>query len=318
MTDRDVDVSAAARTVASNLRRDSMTAEVLRSFEARGVQAILLKGPSVARWLFADDRSRTYSDSDLLVRPADRAAAERLLRDTGYLPPVEQDEMPEWWQEHGVPWQHPATGHLVDLHRTLPGVLVEDDRAWSLLSASRVSLDVGGFAAHTLSIPARSLHVALHATQHGPNEVVLRDLDRALELVEFDTWRQAAELAAQLQASGAMAVGLRRRPVGRELASRLGLPQSEAVELELREAMAAPEALTVEQIAVASGIRERVTIVRHKLIPPPTYMRRWSRTARRGRVGMLVAYGQRLLWVAGRAGPAVAAWARAKRRVGKP
>jgi len=289
---------------------------VLRAFEGAGVQYVLLKGPSVARWLFPDDFTRTYSDTDLLVRPVDRAAAEELLRRDGFTAVFDEREMPAWWSAHGMAWQHPKSGLVVDLHWTLPGVGVDDESAWSVLSTAPAALDVGGVSAPILSVPARALHVALHAAQHDVStQAVIRDLDRAVEVVDHETWEAAAELAARLQASGWMAVGLRRRAAGRALAARLGLPEAGAVDAELRAAMAIPEALTLDRIARASSLRERAAIVRYKVAPPATFMRHWSGLARRGRAGLALAYAQRLAWLASRAGPALLAWRRARRRV---
>src|SRR5436190_669168 len=44
-----------------------------------GIRNILLKGPSVARWLYRDDERRIYGDIDLLVSPGEFQRAEALL-----------------------------------------------------------------------------------------------------------------------------------------------------------------------------------------------------------------------------------------------
>ena len=64
---------------ASRLALDAATADVLRAFERVGARALLLKGASIARWLYAEGEPRTYVDCDVLVAPADVAAAEEVL-----------------------------------------------------------------------------------------------------------------------------------------------------------------------------------------------------------------------------------------------
>jgi hypothetical protein len=53
------------------LEQDLVTAEVVTALGAASVPAILLKGPTFARWLYAPGETRGYADSDLLV-PRDR------------------------------------------------------------------------------------------------------------------------------------------------------------------------------------------------------------------------------------------------------
>ena len=54
--------------MASNLRIDAATAEVVRALDAAGVGALLLKGPALSAW-YADDPTRSYMDCDLWVQP---------------------------------------------------------------------------------------------------------------------------------------------------------------------------------------------------------------------------------------------------------
>ena len=306
-------MSQAARVAALNLRVDHMTAEVLRAFEGAGVPSILLKGPSTARWLFAGE-ARSYRDCDLLVAPAAMGGAEVALRGMGFVPELELRSMPMWWQEHGVQWHDPERGAAVDLHRTLTGVGVDDTRLWEVLSAETETMSVAGSPAAVLSLPGRALHLALHAAQHAGDQ---GDLRRALMLAEKETWQRAARLADELDATAAFATGLRFDPRGIALADEMRLPAEPPLDVVLRSTRAPAQALTFDRIARASGPRERVAIIRHKLVPPPTFMRHWSELARRGRWGLAMAYGQRLVWVA-RTAPlgwrAWRAWRRTRRR----
>jgi Uncharacterised nucleotidyltransferase len=200
---QSTEVSPAARVVAGNLKVDCATAEVLRAFGAAGVKSLLVKGVSVVRWLYDASEPRAYSDCDLVVRPADLVAAGEVLAELGFLPQVDERDMPTWWREHAVGWWRGQDGAIVDVHRTLPGVGVDPQLLWRTLSADAETIDVAGFPAKTLTIPGRAFHLAIHAAQHGVGwDRVDVEVERALSRVDESTWRAAAELAAALDAHG--------------------------------------------------------------------------------------------------------------------
>jgi hypothetical protein len=314
MTPDPAGPTPAAWAAAATFVVDHATAEVLVAFRAAGVQAVLLKGPSIARLLYGRAEPRPYIDTDLLVRPSDVTAAGAVLDGMGYAPAFDEREMPAWWRQHASVWRSAGQGSIVDLHRTLQGVRVDPAGAWTLLSRETDTLQVAGVSAAVLSVPARLLYVALTAANDGPSGRARLDLERALQNGFEDAWREAATLAAELDATDSLYAGLSRRPEGRALAARLGLEGERSVEMGLRGVGAPREALTVDQFARARGPRERIEIMIGKLFPPATYMRSWSELARRGRLGLGLAYVHRVLWVAMKAFPAVAAWGRARRR----
>ena len=87
---------------------------------AVGIEPVLLKGPVVRQWLYADDPlARTYFDVDLLVGPDDRERAEAVLRELGFTEPV--PALPGEWPEHAASWAREPDGAVVDLHRCLHG-----------------------------------------------------------------------------------------------------------------------------------------------------------------------------------------------------
>lgn len=299
--------SRAADVAARNLRVAHTTAVVVGALQDRGIDVILLKGPSTVRWLYADE-PRPYQDCDLLVSPGMFQTAERVLRDLGYTPYIEQEQMPAWWREHSVEWAHPTLA-LVDLHRTLKGVGVDDQTVWGVLSAERETMVVGERPCPVLSAPARGLVLALNRAGDGVDN---GDVARAVTAMDRPGWLRAADLARRLDATPAFATGLRLVAPGRALADDLRLPRSSSVDMTIRTTSARRTALTVDRIARASGTRERAAIIRAKLVPPPTYMRHWWPQARRGRSGLPLAYVRRLGWVIREAPAAIRAWRQAR------
>ncbi len=305
----------AARAVAANLQVDAGTAEVLRAFDTAGVESILLKGVSLSRWLASAEEPRHYVDADLLVRPVHLSTAERVLIDLGLRPVLDEREMPGWWREHASTWAGKAGIATVDLHRTIVGVGVDPDQVWETLSTHVETIAVGGYPAKTLTIPGRAFHVALHAAQHGIGwGRPLADLTRALAVADEPTWRAAAGLATSLRATPAFAAGLRLVPAGSDLAGRLGLPTEVPTDVALRASTPPAVALGLDQLERAENLRARLAILRHKLVPPPSFMRHWSPRAREGRLGLALAYLWRPLWLLARLPAAFKAWRSARRR----
>ena len=301
---------------AANLRVDAATAEVLRAFDAAGVESLLLKGRSIARWLYSEADPRPYRDCDLLVRPADMRAAEAVLERLGFTRYFEDDGMPDWWREHAGEWRRPRDGVFVDLHRSLPGIGVDEESAWRALSAATAEIEIAGHPATALALPARALHVALHAAQHGVEwHKPMADLERAVWQLDQDLWRAAAGIARQLEATEALAVGLRLTSRGREMAVRLELPVKASVEAALHASTPPPVALGFQQLARAQGLREWAEILWKKFVPPASFMRRWHPVASRGRFGLLLAYLWRPVWILRSAPRGLRAWRRARREL---
>ena len=311
-----IPTSGRLAAAADRMRIDAATAEVLRRFDAAGVDCVLLKGPALTSWLYAEGARRSYLDTDLLVRPGHEATAESALRSLGFERRWDQSTLPDWWQEHGSDWFRPGDGVVVDLHRSLPGVGADAELVWSTLAATTDTLTVAGYDVQTLSVPGRALHVSLHAIQHGADWGKGRgDLERALEVADDPTWREAAALATRIEGIDAFAAGLRMLPRGEELADRMGLPAAVSVDVALRASAPPPVALGFEQLARAHGLRARLGIGMRKLFPPREFLAHWDPRARESRGRFLLARVKRPMWVLASAPRGFRAWWRARRQV---
>jgi hypothetical protein len=291
---------------------DHAATKVIRALDAGEIPPILLKGASTARWLYNTDDARIYADCDLFVSSARFRSAVEILESLGFQPELDELEMPPWWREHALALVRQEDGTVIDLHRTLPGAHVADEQQWRTLSDATETIRLGDTAVRVLSEPGRGLHAALHTAQHGGSARDLDVLARAIERMDDDAWRVAAGLASELQATAAFQRGLCFVPAGAALAQRIGLDAGNVVDVELR-ATRSPEALTIARLVDTRGMRPRLSIVRHKLMPPPSFMRKWSPLARRGRLGLALAYIWRPLWVISRLPHAVSAWGRVRR-----
>lgn len=301
---------------ASRLRVDAAAAELFRAFDQAGIEARLLKGRAVAAWLYDEPSSRPYTDCDVLIGPGDFERAEEILESLSYARGFDDRGMPPWWREHAAEWVRDSDGLPVDLHRTLPGIGVDVAAAWTLLSADPDEVPVADYEAKTLSIPGRALHVALHAGQHGDDSgTPIADLALAVSTANPRVWGEAAELAAQLDATDALVRGLQLVPAGVELVERLTLPEVGSVEVELRAAPSAPTALGFDQLARATNATARAQILARKLVPPRAFMRRWDPSAGESRARLAWAYVRRPFWLLRHAPHGLRLWYRTRDRV---
>jgi hypothetical protein len=92
----------ALEAAAGRLSVDYESGSAIRALESAQIQCILLKGPSVARWLYEPEDARTYADTDLLVPSESFDAAVAVLARLGFEPEFEEAEMPGWWREHAL------------------------------------------------------------------------------------------------------------------------------------------------------------------------------------------------------------------------
>lgn len=291
---------------------DAVTANVASALRHAGVASLLLRGPAIARWLYAEGETRAYRDVDLLVEPERRADAEAVLAGLGLVHRQAGFARGES-VEHASEWICRRPSVVVDLHRGIEGVRADPAELWAALSSGSHSIDVAGVPADAPSEPALALIVALHAAHHGfHGSKHVDELRRALERAKFETWQEALQLAARLEAVASLAAGLRLLPEGAAVAERLRLSHDTDRVTALRAASAHSTAIGFARLAATPGVRAKLALAARKLVPTPAFMRHWSRLARRGRSGLVLAYLWRPVWLLFRLVPAGVAWVRAR------
>src|SRR4029077_9032174 len=96
--------SPQAFAVARSLLADATTCEVTIAFRHANIRSILLKGPTIATWLYEHVSMRPYVDSDIIIVVG---APER---GEGWWPPLGSDQEPISASTrfddipHGLPW----------------------------------------------------------------------------------------------------------------------------------------------------------------------------------------------------------------------
>jgi hypothetical protein len=274
------------------------------------VEHRLLKGPSIAHWLYGPDEHRPYTDIDVLISRHDWERALKLLRHNGFRDALETMAHPRMQSLTSHPWVLDGKGE-VDLHATLKGLDADPDTVWEAFSENAEVLQLRGMEIKMLPEAGRLLHIALHAAQHTAVQTT-EDLKRALERVDEARWREAVALAERVGGVAALATGLSTSPEGHALAERLGIHEVRSVDTLLRTG-AVPLSEGLHELSRAKGWRAKGRLLLHELAPTPDFMRWWSPLARRGRLGLLVAYLWRPVWMLRRLPAGIRALRRAER-----
>jgi hypothetical protein len=301
---RDALTDFAARIlgVRGRAKLDATAAEVFAAFAAADVDALLLKGPALARMLYAEGESRGYSDVDVLVAPGDLDRARAALAQAGFADLSEALGIDDvGGVVHDETWVGPdPEGHQsVDLHLRLPGAAAPAQRVWDALSARRTAIELAGRAIPVLRREGLALHVALHAAQHGAAHAKgIVDLQLALERWPEEVWRAAAALATEIDAARAFASGLRQVGDGARLAERLELAPASAPDARER-----PRGtFHLQALSGARGPRARARILRRALLPRRAWIVYTYPWARGGGPLLAAAYAVHLarapLWAA--------------------
>jgi hypothetical protein len=211
--------------VARRLRVDALTGEVLAALAEADVHPILLGGPATVRWLYPDDpEDRSYGGADLLVAPADHAAACGVLTARGFVPAP--DLRPQLDRRQAVSFVREADGAVVDLHQGLQGAVPQ--QVWAAARRDAESMTVAGATVAVLGAAMRLLEVVLSLGPHdGPGDGAWIDLSRALDVAPREEWEASVECAEQLGVTRELAARLHRHPYASWLLEMLG-PQAPA------------------------------------------------------------------------------------------
>jgi hypothetical protein len=297
----------------NRLRVDAWTAEVVVALRSRRIRSVLLKGPALARWLYADDlECRAYADADLMVAPNSAEDAASTLSTLGFVgqpyPPLDGHALHarHYWREHD--------GADVDLHTAFHGLEASPrERIWRIVSTNTDLVHVGDVDVDVPAIPVRLLHLVLHlGPTDSPGTKAWQDLERGIAQVPLSDWRVAVSVAEELGALHELSVRLRRLPEGVELGNELDIPHRGSPAYRLQAALAEERAptsvLSLLGLKLLPDARSRLLYIRRKLVPNEPELRQKSTLARRGH--MRLAAVVRVLSIVGRLPVTVLAWLR--------
>lgn len=302
------------------LRVDRVTAEVVGLFEDAGIRTILMKGPTVRRWLYPDG-GRSYTDSDLLVRTTDLERAQAILAEAGFSRPGKQRAFQD--PQPGYGWIREADGGQVDLHESIHGVGVDPPVFWDAVVAELEHMAIGGRRVEVFGLRARLLQVVLHAAQHAEDRPTTHaDLDRAVESAAPGLWPAAFDLAKEVDAVEAFRRGLALAEKGDEVARGLGIepwvdPGPSTEQVVRRTMPREPVVGGLAWLLKTKGVRKKASLVVYRVFAKES-LRAWTPLARRGWWGLTLARIARPFWLVARLPLAIPRFLRARRAARRP
>jgi len=275
---------------------DRVSAEVVGAFQDAGIPSILLKGPSIARWLYPSG-GRSYADTDLLVPACEFSRAGAMLNSLGFFEVVEGLHAFEQSVKAEIGFARRrelgrGPDDVVDLHRNLPMLPTPEEVLWEAFSAGTETIGVGDVQVCVLGRTALALHVVVHAVQHGFQWHTSEDLRRAIRVMSVDDWRPVADLAARLGIEGILGLGLRLQAGGAGIADSLALPYLSPADPWSWMLSAPRGSASLTEFSSAPTLRVKAQRIRSKLLPSPAWIRHVSRLPDAHGRTLLLAYAR--------------------------
>jgi hypothetical protein len=221
----------------------ALAVEVRDAFREAGIQALLLKGPVTAQWLYGDLQARNYRDVDLLVHPLQFSAACEILAHKGFVD-VHRTSLAFYESENEVTFVRDSL--CVDLHHNIVGI--PPAQAASVVTdlfSDSVDVTLGSCRFRALSPSDRVAHLGWHLAQSPGDRRALADLDRALEVLTPSQWKAGAEAAGRRGGLDAFVAGVTQRPAGVALVRQLDVSVPRSLAVELRASGASHDALAL-------------------------------------------------------------------------
>ena len=188
---------------------------VLRALRERRKDVIVLKGAALAETVYRDRALRPMSDVDLLVRKADLAESEEILKSLGYRLSRTQESAREWYSTNHYHFAlfkevSPALGVCLEIHwllerpRRFP---IDTEGVWERAVAARI----GDVPAFVLCPEDLLLHLCLHTCKHRLTGGFRAFCDIAEVIREFGlqmNWMQVVSRASEWRINTFVAVPL--------------------------------------------------------------------------------------------------------------
>ena len=190
-----------------------MTAELFRLFElfaARGIPALVVKGPVLAMHAYADPAMRSYGDLDLLVRQRDIRRATESLQAAGYeatvpLSAIDAGKIPGQFL-----FAKPDANLLVELHNDFTLRYFPRRLPLEKLFARRVLVRLDGHEAPALAVEDELVYICVHGATHLWERLSwIADVAGLVTRQSGIDWQGVAKMAQDVGAERMLRTGLR-------------------------------------------------------------------------------------------------------------
>jgi hypothetical protein len=269
-------------------------AEVAYILREAGVRCLHIKGPTVVKWLYAED-GRHWGDVDILVSPAEMGEAIAALAERGFSERFTGVNR-QTTEDHAITVRRtdPAIGlDEVDVHDRFPGLDADPDRAFELLWRRREPDELAHTPVWFPDWTSRALICILNTARTRDSAQAMGDLERLVSCPDV-WWDDVVYLGRQLGALPAVRVGLELLPAGVDIVAGTALAEvPPSREWQLRVEGAPRTAVRLDQLRRTPPLA-RAALIARWLVPSPAVMRMREGDRISGHLSLAQAYGRRL------------------------
>jgi len=196
------------------LRGLQLTAElvsVVKELERRGIDALPVKGPTLAALVYRDLSLRLYQDLDVLVHRLDVNAASRALAELGFTPATTFDDARDSLirETHHAAFLNASNGILLELHWSLSHKTIAKESLEDLWWTRRQDVELGGTSVRTLGSELLVLYLCMHGAKHSWARIGwLCDLHQTLRRFDNVEWEIVWQIARDSGAVRMVTTGL--------------------------------------------------------------------------------------------------------------
>jgi Uncharacterised nucleotidyltransferase len=189
----------------------NLTTEMFRlfdSFEAAGIQALVIKGPVLSARCYGDPGLRQYGDLDLIVRDADILRASELMTGLGYEPSVPLTAIRAKKIPGEYVFRQSATKLLVEFHTELTFRYHPRPLPVENLFKRQARVNIDGHEIPALSPEDELVLICIHGAKHFWEQLsYIADVAAFVSNQQLD-WGRVKSAAEEVAAERMLYVGL--------------------------------------------------------------------------------------------------------------
>ena len=196
--------------VFSTLRLTAELFHLLELLAAKGIAAVVVKGPVLAMQAYGDPTMRSYGDLDLLVRQRDIRRATESLQSTGYQAAVPLSAIAAGKIPGQYLFSKPDSELIVELHndftlRYFPRRLPIEE-----FFARQIRVRIDGHNAPALSVEDELVLICIHGAKHLWERLIwIADVAALVSRQTGIDWARASASARSVRAEHLLNTGLR-------------------------------------------------------------------------------------------------------------
>jgi hypothetical protein len=192
-------------SVLQNARSVSALVEIMGALQDRAIQALPLKGPTLAKLAYGDVMLREFGDLDFLVRKPDLERSSEVLRGLGFAFIRNQDQSERGY--HAL--YRKSDGVSVDIQWMMAGNFFSFSLEHSILQDRTSPVELAGAEIRGLTPEALLLVLCIHGSKHAWSQLKwICDVAELLRSVPELDWKWTVRVSRDLGCGRILSLGL--------------------------------------------------------------------------------------------------------------